>query len=39
MEEFEFWLSDMEDKLVETVVKPKTRLEACQLLSRTKART
>lgn len=36
MEEFGFWLNDMEDKLVTTVKKPETRVEACQLLATTK---
>ena len=38
MEEFGFWLSDMEDKIAHTVSKPTTRIEACQLLAKTKAR-
>ena len=36
MEEFEFWLEEMEDKVSTTVKKPTTRLEACQLLAVTK---
>ncbi len=36
VEEFEFWLEEMEDKISSTVKKPSTRLEACQLLSVTK---
>ena len=34
LEEFEFWLSEMEDKLVATTAKkPGNRVEACQLLA------
>ena len=36
MEEFGFWLTEMEDKLVTTTKKPETRVEACQLLATTK---
>jgi len=34
LEEFDFWLSEMEDKLVATTAKkPGNRVEACQLLA------
>ena len=36
LEEFEFWLDEMEEKLEATVKKPATRVEACQLLATTK---
>lgn len=38
MEEFEFWLDEMEDKAVTTVQKPATRAEACELLKTAKVR-
>ena len=37
LEEFSFWLSDMEDQLVETAKKPATRVDAVKLLDKTKA--
>ena len=36
MEEFEFWLDEMEDKVVTTVKKPATRAEATELLETAK---
>ena len=36
MEEFEFWLDEMEDKVVTTVQKPATRAEATELLETAK---